>query len=133
MYALPPRIERDRLDVSGMACPDCGGVLRVKREGRDAVLVFECRVSHTYDLGEVLAAKEERLEHLLWASLTAFEELVALLGDLAQRGPEHGETREAVQAYRQRAALARAQVASLRNIIQADRPVDLSPAEPGSR
>ena len=130
MYALPPRIERDRLDVTGISCPDCGGVLRVKGEGRDSLLVFECRVSHTYDVTELLVAKEERLEHLLWAGLTALEELARLLGDLVESGPRHGEAEEAVRAYHARAALGHAQAASLRGIIRGNRPVDLTPAEP---
>ena len=133
MNALPARIDPDRLNFTGLACPDCGGVLRVKGEGRDRFLVFECRVSHTYDVSELLAAKEERLEHLLWAAFTALEELTALLGDLVVRGPEHGETPEAVQAYTRRTTLARAQAASLREILRGNRPVDLTRAEPGSR
>jgi len=131
MYALPPRITEDRLEVTGVACPDCGGVLQVKSEGRDAFLVFECRVSHTYDVGELLAAKEERLEHLLWAGFTALEEFTVLLGDMVQQAPEHGETREAVASYVKRAGTARAQIASMREVLRANRPVDLTPAEPG--
>ena len=130
MYALPPRIERDRLDVTGIACPDCGGVLRVRGEGRDSFLAFECRVSHTYDVGELLVAKEERLEYLLWAGLTALEELAMLLGDLVENGPQHGEAEAAVRAYHARAALAHSQATSLRDVLRANRPVDLAPAEP---
>ena len=130
MYALPPRITEDRLEVTGIACPDCGGVLQVKGAGRDAFLVFECRVSHTYDVGELLAAKEDRLEHLLWAGFTALEELTALLGDLVQQGRDHGETRGAVDSYVRRAVIARSQITGLREVLRANRPVDLTPAEP---
>src|SRR5256885_12756117 len=63
MYALPPGIAADRLEVTRISRPDCRGVLAVKSEGRDDSLVFECRVQHTYDLADLLAAKEDRLEH----------------------------------------------------------------------
>lgn len=133
MYALPPRISDDRQEVTGISCPDCGGVLRVKSEGRDGFLVFECRVSHTYDVGELLAAKEERQEHLLWAARTALEELIALLGDLVQQGPEHGETPQALESYVKRAAIARSQIASMREVVRANRPVELASVEPDPR
>jgi hypothetical protein len=44
MDALPPRIERGATSITGVACPDCAGVLGVRLEGRDGSLVFECRV-----------------------------------------------------------------------------------------
>ena len=65
MYALPPRIDPSVPQVTGVSCPDCGGVLMVRTQGRDAALVFE------FGLGEVLdvlvlvlapaALREERL------------------------------------------------------------------------
>ena len=133
MYALPPRLGREVSEVTGMVCPDCGGVLNVRTEGRDQSLVFECRVAHTYDVSELLSAKEERTEFLLWQVTTAFEELARLLSDLAERGAEHGEPPGARDAYRERAAAARSQAVSLRGLLRANRPVDLSPSEPGRR
>jgi hypothetical protein len=44
---LPPRIARERLDFTGVVCPGCGGVIRVRAEGRDRFLVFECRRSRS--------------------------------------------------------------------------------------
>ena len=44
-------------------------------------LYFVCWIGHSYDLADVLAAKEERLENRLWTVVTAVEELVALLKD----------------------------------------------------
>jgi hypothetical protein len=63
--ALPSEIERRTLHVTGVSCPDCCGVLGVRAEGRESVLAFECRVGHTYDVAELLAAKEEVLEQRL--------------------------------------------------------------------
>jgi hypothetical protein len=107
-------------------------VLRVRAEGRDDALVFECRIGHTLDVPELLAAKEQRLEELLWSSHMLLEELVALLEDLAVRGPDHGETASAIRAYRERATTARANSAALRGLIEACQPVNLAPAESGT-
>ena len=133
MYALPPRLDSDRGEVTGMVCPDCGGVLSVRTEGRDQSLVFECRVTHTYDVAELLTAKEERTEFLLWQVTTAFEELARLLSDLADRGADHGEPPAARDAYRERAEIARSHALSLQNLLRTNRPVDLSRSQPETR
>jgi hypothetical protein len=132
MYALPPRLERGTLLVTGVSCPDCGGVLMVRAEGRDDSLVFECRIGNTLDVVELLAAKEERLDELLWSSHTVLEELIALLHDLVAQGAEHGETPASIRAYGERAVRARANASALRKVIDACRPVNLAPAEPGT-
>jgi hypothetical protein len=132
VFALPPRLEPGNFQVTGISCPDCGGVLMVRTEGRDSTLLFECRIGNTLDVPELLAAKEDRLEEHLWAAHTSLEELIQLLQDLVVRGAEHGETVGAIQAYRERAARARVNTASLREVITACRPVNLAPAEPGT-
>jgi hypothetical protein len=129
MYALPPRVEGGDLRITGISCPDCCGSLGVRAEGRDGFLVFECRIHHTYDVAEVLAAKEERLEERLWSAVVALEELVRLLRDLAEQGHEHGETAAARRAYEARAALAQQHADALRVMINANRPVDLSQSQ----
>jgi hypothetical protein len=106
-------------------------VLQVETEGRDAILVFECRIGHTFDVPELLAAKEERLEEHLWAANTLLQELAALLTDLAQHGEEHGEPAAAVRAFVERAVRAKSTAGALRAVIREGRPVDLSPADPG--
>jgi hypothetical protein len=133
MYAIPPRLEDGTAHVSGVSCPDCGGVLQVETEGRDATLVFECRIGHTYDVPELLAAKEDRLEEHLWAANTLLEELVQLLTDLAQHGDAHGEPAGAARAFRERASRARSSAVVLRTVIRDTRPVDLAPTDPGKR
>jgi hypothetical protein len=132
MYALPPRLDSGLAHVTGISCPQCGGVLAVRVEGRDATLGFECRIGHTLDVPELLAAKEERLEDLLWSANTLLHELVALLQDLAAHGTEHGESPDSIRAYRERAARARGNAGALRGVISACRPIDLAPAEPGT-
>jgi hypothetical protein len=129
MYALPPGIVHGELRVSGVSCPDCSGVLGVRAEGRSDSLIFECRVGHTYDVAELLGAKEEVLERRLWIATTALDELIALLGDLAHRETDP----DVASSYRQREMQAREHVRALRSVLTGNRPVDLSPVEPGHR
>jgi hypothetical protein len=130
VYAIPPRLDDGTTHVTGLSCPDCGGVLKVETEGRDATLVFECRIGHTFDVPELLAGKAERLEEHLWAANTLLEELAELLTDLAQ-GDGRGEPIAAVRAFRERAGRAKGNAVALRVVIQESRPVDLTPADPG--
>jgi hypothetical protein len=133
MYALPPRLDAVELAVTGVSCPDCSGVLSARAEGRDGFLAFVCRIQHTYDVAELLTAKEERLEDRLWSALLGFEELAALLDDLAARGDDHGETAAARRAYEERAVLARRQAEALRAMINANQSVDLTQAQTDGR
>jgi hypothetical protein len=110
MYALPPTLTPGELQVTGVQCPGCAGVLGVRAEGRHDLLLFECRVGHTYDLLELLAAKEETLEKKLWAATTALSELMTLLGDLERRAAHATPA----ASYRDRVSRAGTQVAALR-------------------
>jgi hypothetical protein len=128
MRALPPTIEGDVPQVTGIACPDCAGVLEVQAEGHDGNLLFICRIGHTYDVTELLAAKEEGLDGRLWSVITAFEELIALLTDLTTRTDGR---RVYWVLFDDRVARARDAVVALREIVRMNRPIDLAPAEPG--
>jgi hypothetical protein len=122
MYALPNGL-RDGHEplLSGVACPDCCGMLAVHPEGKRWTLVFECRVGHTYMLEELLAAKEERLDEQLWRSYTALVELAALLGDVC----DHERSETAVARYREREIRARGHAERLRELIEKNGPVVL--------
>ena len=129
MYALPPDVSPGKPQVTGLPCPECSGVLEVRAEGRHTLLFFECRVGHTYDVVELLVAKEDMLEQKLWAAATALSELTALMSDLEGRA---GSAAEAA-TYRGRAAQARVQAAGVTTIIEANQPIDLSTIVPGGR
>ena len=133
VYAIPPKLDEPGPKVTGVSCPDCGGVLMVRPEGRDTTLVFECRTGHTFDVPELVAAKEERLEEQLWSANRLLEELTQLLLDLAQRGAGHGESPASIEAYRRRAARAKASADAVRSILQDNRPVDLAPMHAAAR
>lgn len=129
MYALPPGVSRDESRVTGLPCPECWGMLGVRAHGHHASLFFECRVGHTFDLPELLAAKEDGLEQKLWAAATALTELAALMGELEARARSAAEA----TAYRDRASQARMQADGVMRIVQASRPIDLSAVAPGVR
>jgi hypothetical protein len=126
MFALPPSLRLDGdPQVSGLACPDCCGVLEVELQGRNGHLGFRCRIEHTYALPDLLLSKEQAVEDRLWRALTAVEELVALLRDLEARAeecwPEGGE-----RCHSRRVALD-VYADTLRRVIEEDRPLSLDP------
>lgn len=71
---------------TAVTCPDCAGALTVQTEGDTGYLLFRCRTGHAFSLTSLLACKEEVLEVRLWTSLTALDELAALLRDLDRVG-----------------------------------------------
>ncbi len=115
MDAIPARPTADGGELpTGVSCPECPGVLVVSTEATN--LRFRCRIGHVYSLRDLIQAKEQRLEAALWAPITAFQELAALLLDAAALG-EAGDLKA---AYEQRAARAHEHAAALRRIIEAD-------------
>jgi two-component system chemotaxis response regulator CheB len=106
----------DREGITGVSCPECPGVLRLSEEGGRGFLVFRCRIGHAYSADELLRAKEERLECLQWAGITARDELAALLEDLATlvEDPDRHEV------LRSRAAAVRVQIRALREMLESE-------------
>lgn len=93
MEAVPQNVELDGRDhLTGLSCPDCHGVLRVKAIGPQSTLQFICRIGHTYMVSELLQAKEEDLETRAWGAVVAAEELAALVQDLVRERQAGAET-----------------------------------------
>jgi len=125
MRALPADLTGDAVErFTGLICPDCGGnlVVALLGEADEALLHFRCRVGHALSLTELLTAKEERLEAKLWAAVFAFDELGALLDDLAPRLSRPSDARLA-EVIRRRRQHAQAAAARLRQLIQDDEPL----------
>jgi len=76
-------------------------VLVVRALHTGGALHFRCRIGHAYTEDELLTAKEQRLESHLWAAVTAFEELAALLADLGRAPDRRARALLAGQALRQ--------------------------------
>lgn len=68
---------------SGLACPDCGGVLWQLEEGN--LFRFRCRVGHAFSGNSLLAHQSTALEESLWMALRALEELADLNHRMAKR------------------------------------------------
>jgi two-component system chemotaxis response regulator CheB len=129
--ALPPRVDSDeRLTVdsderlTGVACPDCGGTLTVRVEGRSGYLHFRCRIGHAFSVGRLLATEEDVLEATLWASVRALEELATPLGDLHTLGEPYDDGCRVDDAQRRIAELERA-AGTLRGVLDGNLPVAL--------
>ena len=127
MEALPSVIPLDGENVlTGMVCPDCAGVIRVRQLGLRGHLEFTCRIGHLYALAELLVAKERDLEHRAWAAVHAAEEMSALMRDLLHDGDLEADSVEAFTQRRERATMLSRR---LRDAIQNDRPVRLGTSE----
>lgn len=130
MFALPPHLGPDTDAATGLACPDCNGVLAVRSEGHAGHLNFQCRIGHAFSLRDLLAAKEDVIESRLWTAVVAFEELIALLADLERRA-EPGSREPAPYAARIRQA--EAHVKLLRQVLEANAPLDLGHIDSSGR
>jgi two-component system chemotaxis response regulator CheB len=75
---------------------------------------FRCRAGHVYSVRELIVQKEQRLENVLWAPVTALEELAALLRDLIALG----EAGSLAGAYEERAARALRNVEAVKTVIE---------------
>lgn len=125
MEPFPPDLQPSEGEQrSGLICPDCGGSISVRAQGR-GLLLFECRVGHLYTTEEMLIGKEAHIEYLMWAAIYAYEEMAAFLRTLAARSePVTVADSERERRIEQTAANVRA----LREIIEHDRRLML--AEP---
>ena len=106
--------------VTGISCPDCPGVLAVTNDGHS--LRFRCRIGHLYSFNELIESKEARLEELLWAPVTALDELAHLLRE-AIESEEAGPLRE---AYEERAKRALRHAEALRALIDDGSPTPVT-------
>jgi two-component system chemotaxis response regulator CheB len=110
MVAVPaPDQENGAERLTGVSCPTCPGVLRVAAVG--TALLFRCRIGHVFDAAELIAAKEQRTEELLWAAVEALEELAAILRDTHRDG--------------ERAERAAAEAAALRQLVAHTKPAHI--------
>jgi two-component system chemotaxis response regulator CheB len=130
MDAFPSRITAADGDAhTGMICPDCGGSLITRAAGGDApartYLVFQCRVGHRFTLEDLLNGKEEQIERAMWMAVYAYEELVALLRDLAAWPGGDGRIISEDQS-RERIERADTTARALRELILQDRVIKLN-------
>jgi two-component system chemotaxis response regulator CheB len=96
-------------------CPDCGGVLFERHEGRLAR--FECSVGHVFSIESLSSAQAEALETALWAAVRSLEDRAVLLQRLASRARSSQNDRSA-DAFARQASEALDRAATIRQAIQ---------------
>ena len=119
MDAIPSRPLGERAQITGVACPDCPGVLEVSAE--HGHLRFRCRIGHVYSLAELIEGKERRIEDRLLAPVTALDELATLLREIVATGRANG----APEAFEARAERALRHARMIRSIIEENEPTPL--------
>jgi two-component system chemotaxis response regulator CheB len=120
----PPFVREDLSSMNGkltdLGCPDCRGVLAVSERRPDGkVLVFTCQIGHRYSPESLIESKEEQLEEALWTTIETLDEIAMLHTDLSPVSGDHAA------AFEARARLATEHAATLRRLVQRDRPVSL--------
>jgi len=66
---------------SAFTCPDCGGALFERHEGRP--VRFICHTGHAFSLRSLAATQEQAADDALWSGLRALQEKEAILRRLA--------------------------------------------------
>ena len=75
---------------TGIACPDCHGVLWAS-SGDDDGPEFGCRIGHGYSAEALLEAHGESVESALWAGIRALEEQASLAKHMAGKAERRGD------------------------------------------
>jgi len=122
VQGLPNRLpESSAESLTGYTCPDCHGAIELVIDDEGIPPLFRCRIGHTFTATEMMMGREQRVEHLLWTTLTALEELGALLADL-DRLDDPTTTHE---RYTARIEHVRRQINALHAILAENRPTVL--------
>jgi two-component system chemotaxis response regulator CheB len=75
-----------------LGCPECGGGMREIRTGR--AVHYVCHVGHSWSPQAFVAASDEGIEEALWTAISAMQEKVAMLGEMADRAGDEESRRE---------------------------------------
>ena len=101
---------------SPFTCPECGGALWERKDGK--VFRYQCHVGHSYTADSLLSQKNEELESVLWSALRALEEDAELRGRMAKRAAKGPLTLQYMgQRYKQQAEDAQQRAAILREVL----------------
>jgi two-component system chemotaxis response regulator CheB len=83
-----------------LGCPECGGGMSSIETGN--AVHYVCHAGHSYSPQTLLAARDEGIESSLWTAVSALQETVTVLDDLARRAQQSGDDED----YRRRRAAA---------------------------
>lgn len=103
--------------VTGLACPECGGVLVAYQGGAAGDLLrFECHVGHRYSLHSMQEQHDRATEAALWAAVRALEESRSMARRL-QQAARQANNDEAARAQAARAQQAEQHAETIRQIL----------------
>jgi two-component system chemotaxis response regulator CheB len=73
----------------GLGCPECGGGMNSLKTGN--AVHYLCHSGHSYSPESFLAARQEGIEGALWTALSAMQEKIMVLRDLAGHAAHSGD------------------------------------------
>jgi two-component system chemotaxis response regulator CheB len=88
--------ERGVGEPSGLTCPECGGSLSQRDEGK--LVRFACRTGHAYSPQSLMREQSYSLEQALWSALRGLEERADLFRRMARRTGPGSTTGERLEA-----------------------------------
>jgi two-component system chemotaxis response regulator CheB len=101
-------------DASGLTCPECSGALWESEDS--GVVMFRCRVGHSYSEESMVEAQGDSVEAALWAAIRALEERSELLGRMARRA-EEGRRLRSAELFREGSASVMHKAEVLRDLL----------------
>jgi two-component system chemotaxis response regulator CheB len=102
-------------EPANMSCPECGGPLSERREGR--MPFYACRVGHTFSTASLFAEQADAFESALWTAIRVLKEREDLALRLAERLERRGGDM-ASQRFRRTAEETRRQFETLRTLVE---------------
>jgi two-component system, chemotaxis family, protein-glutamate methylesterase/glutaminase len=110
------QMEHSEGPPSPFTCPECGGALWERRDGK--VTRFQCHVGHSYTSESLVSEKNEALESVLWSALRALEENAELRWRMAKRAAKGPPGIQYMgQRYEREAKEAQERAAVLREVL----------------
>ncbi|HEY9632609.1 MAG TPA: hypothetical protein V6D14_04340 [Coleofasciculaceae cyanobacterium] len=75
--------------LSGLVCPECGGVIWEMRKG--TLRRLECHVGHAFSVESFLEEQSEEIERLLWAAMRTLKDRVKIIRRMADEARNKNE------------------------------------------
>ncbi|GIF14995.1 chemotaxis protein CheB [Actinoplanes teichomyceticus] len=112
-----------------LGCPDCRGGMYEVRTGR--AVHYVCHVGHSWSPESFVVASDDGIEQALWTAVSAMQEKVTMLGELAV-GAERAGDRDRCEGYRTEADRVRRDAALVQHrMLGAGQPAPESQRPPG--
>jgi two-component system chemotaxis response regulator CheB len=108
--------EQGKEPPSPFTCPECGGALWEKKDGK--IFRYQCHVGHSYTSESLVSEKTNELETVLWSAVRALEENAELRFRMARRAAKGPLTIQQMgHHYEQQGKEAQQRAAILREVL----------------